>query len=390
MLGEEPAAEAAPPMPSDRTNVQASSAWEEDFSATMQVSADTPGCAGCRPGQTAARELGADCRLRLGRRCPKSGQGGRRSQNHARAHRNASPLADSLAAKVPALTKFQVEQIQNGLAERLRLQHYVILERIGAGGMGEVFLARNLKLPRLEAIKTILNSGQPGSMDSGLTVGVEHFQREIEALTELNHRCLTTIHHADTYEGVVFLAMEYVSGRDLKRVVEDAKAKGEQVPVWWAVQRIMAAADGLGDAHWRGYIHRDVKPNNIMITDDDQVKVLDLGLAKVVTPDLGKDSRLTQMAMGLGTPSVMPPEQWADAAAVTPASDIYSLGCTFFYLLTGQMPFQASNMRELMYCHMSEPPPLRGQPASGCSAGAGCGYREDARQEAGGPLPEHS
>jgi serine/threonine protein kinase len=151
--------------------------------------------------------------------------------------------------------------------------------------------------------------------------------------------------------------MEYVSGRDLKRVVEDAKAKGEEVPVWWAVQRIMAAAEGLGHAHSRGYIHRDVKPNNIMITDDDQVKVLDLGLAKVVTPDLGKDSRLTQMAMGLGTPSVMPPEQWADAASVSAASDIYSLGCTFFYLLTGQMPFHASNMRELMYCHMSEPPP---------------------------------
>ena len=257
-----------------------------------------------------------------------------------------------------ALTSFQIQQILAGFAERLRLQHYVVLDRLGAGGMGEVFSARNLNLPRVEAIKTILpEQAAPG--DTEASTGLGRFEQEARVLAQLNHRYITTIHHAGQDHGVNFIAMEYVHGQDMKEIVEQTMAEGDSVPIWWAAERAIAICEALQHAHENGVIHRDVKPGNIMITDENELKVLDMGIARLFSSDGDKApvARLTQSATGLGTPEVMPPEQWADATAVTPASDIYSLGCTFFYMLTGRMPFEADSVNGLMFAHVNDPPP---------------------------------
>lgn len=259
---------------------------------------------------------------------------------------------------IPALTSFQVEQILAGNTERLRLQHYVVVERLGAGGMGEVFKAWNLNLERLEAIKTIIQVDADGGTSSS-TQGLARFEREARVLAQLDHECITTIYHAGREHGLAFIAMEYVSGDNMKDIVDSAFAEGDPVPVWWAVERAMAIASALEHAHSKSVIHRDVKPSNIMITEKGELKVLDMGIARLARPQdsTGGTSRLTQSQTGLGTPEVMPPEQWADAAAVTPASDIYSLGCTLFYMLTGRMPFEANSLQGYMFAHVNDTPP---------------------------------
>ncbi|QDU59662.1 Serine/threonine-protein kinase PknB [Planctomycetes bacterium Pan216] len=261
--------------------------------------------------------------------------------------------------KLSALTPFQIRQILADNAELLRLQHYVILDRLGAGGMGEVFLARNLNLPRVEAVKTLLqHDTAPGETHVNSKL-LDRFEREARVLAQLNHRYITTIHHAGWEGDTAFIAMEYVKGQDMKAIVEQAKADADTIPVWWAVERIVAVAEALGHAHQHGVVHRDVKPSNIMITDDNELKVLDMGIARLVSSSGGAQTtqQLTQDSAGLGTPEVMPPEQWADPTSVTAASDIYSLGCTLFYMLTGQMPFLANNINELMFCHLNDDPP---------------------------------
>lgn len=121
----------------------------------------------------------------------------------------------------------------------------------------------------------------------------------------------------------------------------------------------MLAASALEHAHNKGVIHRDVKPNNLMITQKGSLKVLDMGIARMMEPQeqSGSVLQLTQMHTWFGTPEVMSPEQWVDATAVTPASDIYSLGCTLFYMLTGRMPFSGNSPSALMAGHVSDSPP---------------------------------
>lgn len=261
--------------------------------------------------------------------------------------------------EVPALTEFQIQQIMNGNADRLRIGYHLILDRIGAGGMGEVYKVWNTNLQRPEAIKTVLSEHTVGATASS-THARDRFEREARVLAQLDHPFITTIYQFGRDHDIDFLAMEYVHGQDMKAIVEEAKLAGEKVPIWWACERISATAEALQHAHEKGVIHRDVKPSNIMITDKDELKVLDMGIARLTSPKGGDAgmTRLTQAAVGLGTPEVMSPEQWADATAVTPESDIYSLGCTFFYVLTGQMPFKADNLNGLMFAHVNDPPPL--------------------------------
>ena len=258
----------------------------------------------------------------------------------------------------PALTDFQVQQILADRAERLLLEHYIILERLGAGGMGEVFKARNLNLPRLEAVKTILSEGA-GSTTGTRSQELERFQREARLLAQLDHPYITTVHHAGRAHGLNFIAMEFVSGQNLKQIVEETKGEGETAPVWWSVERIIGVAEALQHAHEKGIIHRDVKPQNVMITEKGDLRVLDLGIARLAEGQPGADRTggLTQDSTSLGTPDVMSPEQWADAKHVTAASDIYSLGCTLFYLLTGRMPYTADTVNGLMFAHVNDDTP---------------------------------
>ncbi len=249
----------------------------------------------------------------------------------------------------PVLTPFQVQKILAGKPEELWLDHYILLEKLGSGGMGDVFKARNTRLPRLEAIKTIHTASADGDRETSL--GLERFQREAQLLAQLHHPHLTTIFHAGHDRDVQFIAIEYVRGKNLKQFVDEHYRDGRHMPVGRAVDYMITVAEVLAHAHERGVIHRDVKPANIMVTADGGLKVLDLGIAQLRDPKAprkGVSSQLTQGAVSLGTPEVMAPEQWADAQSVTAASDIYSLGCTLFYLLTGRMPFIAESREELL------------------------------------------
>lgn len=305
----------------------------------------------------------------------------------AAAPADARPVLEQLA-KTPAnwgldedrcsiLTPFQVEHILAGHADELRLQHYVILDILGSGGMGQVFKARNLNLPRLEAIKTVRLA------DKGATEGArsqihQRFEREKRLLTQLNHPHIPTIFHADLAQGqgLAYIAMEYIRGDDLESRVEKAKARGEAIPVGWAVEKIITVAEVLQHAHQKGVIHRDIKPANILLTPTDSVRVLDLGIARLVSPENagagGANQRLTSNITRMGTPDVMPPEQWLDAGDVDAATDIYSLGCTLFYVLAGRMPFEKEDVNDLMFAHLHEAPPainkLRPDVPSGLAA----------------------
>lgn len=273
----------------------------------------------------------------------------------------------------PAITLFQMSRILAGKPDDLRLDHYILLEELGRGGMGEVYKARNTRLPRLEAVKTIRTSDflTEGSEPS---LGVERFQREAKLLTQLQHSNLTTIFHAGQDRGVQFIAIEYVRGSNLKQFIDQLNSDGREMPVSTAVGHMITVAEVLGHAHGRGVVHRDVKPANIMLTEAGVLKVLDLGIAQLRTQKNAKNLAATELTEGdttLGTPEVMAPEQWADAQSVTAASDVYSLGCTLFFALTGRMPFLANKREELLMAAISAPRPsatkLRSDVPSGLS-----------------------
>lgn len=260
--------------------------------------------------------------------------------------------------RFPVLTSFQAQKTMAGKPEDLWLDHYILLEKLGSGGMGDVFKARNTRLPRLEAIKTIQTASLSGQSDASLNL--ERFQREAQLLAQLQHAHLTTIFHAGHDRDVQFIAIEYVRGRNLKQYVEELYSDGGEMSIGMAIDSVITVAEVLAHAHERGVIHRDIKPANIMVTPDGGLKVLDLGIAQLRDPESTKhrsSSQLTQGAVSLGTPEVMAPEQWADAQSVTAAADIYSLGCTLFYMLTGRMPFVSETREELLCAVVSAPRP---------------------------------
>lgn len=257
-----------------------------------------------------------------------------------------------LEPNLPALTAYQASVIRDGKIESLRLGPYLFIDQVGKGGMGEVFKAWNLNLERIEAIKLVTHEEVTGS-----SVGMARFEREARALAQLSHPCITIIYNTGREKDAAFIAMEFVKGRTLLDVVRESKKKGEKVPEAWALEVIREAASALEHAHSAGIIHRDIKPNNIMITVDGEVRVLDMGIARLLDPGTKQPAvNLTRQVAGLGTPEVMPPEQWADASSVSPASDIYSLGCTLYYLLAGRMPFSADSLHGLMSAHLTSIP----------------------------------
>jgi WD40 repeat protein len=228
---------------------------------------------------------------------------------------------------------------------------YEILRELGRGGMGVVYLARNKLLGRMEVLKVANKSllERPGV--------AERFLREMQSAALLNHPNVVTAYSAVQLAGSLAFAMEYVDGEDLHKVV---KARGP-LPVANACHYAREAALGLQHAYEKKMVHRDIKPQNLMLARDGKkhaVKVLDFGLAKVMREN-ENDSALTGTGMMMGTPDYMAPEQMKDAAHADIRADIYSLGCTLYYLLTGGPPFKAGNLYQLLHAHQAaQPKPL--------------------------------
>ncbi len=249
------------------------------------------------------------------------------------------------------LTPYQANQLLQGRGRELVLGSYVLLERLGEGGMGAVFKARNWKLGKTVAVKVIRRE----RLETG--DAVRRFQREIRAAAQLNHPNIVRAYDADEVAGTHFLVMEYVEGTDLSRLVK----KEGPLAVAQACDYVRQAALGLQHAHERGLIHRDIKPHNLLRTADGVIKVLDMGLARLDQrrAEDGESATITRQGTVMGTPDYIAPEQALDSHQADIRADLYSLGCTLYYLLTGRVPFPRGNfMQKVLRHRLEEPTPV--------------------------------
>jgi len=222
------------------------------------------------------------------------------------------------------------------------ISHYKILEKIGEGGMGVVYKAEDTKLQRNVALKFL-----PSELtrDNELK---ERFVREAQAAAALDHPHICTVHEINEAEGQTFIAMAYIKGKSLKEKIAKGPLEIEE-----AVNIATQVAEGLKEAHERGIVHRDIKPANIMLTEKGQAKIMDFGLAKL---EWGAD--LTKTATIMGTVAYMSPEQ-ASGKTVDHRTDIWSLGCMLYEMLTGERPFRSRHDQAVIYSILNdEPEPL--------------------------------
>lgn len=246
------------------------------------------------------------------------------------------------------LTHYQIKEVYWGRAADLTLGKYVVLDLIGEGGMGRVFRARDVRLGRDVALKVIRKEKLTKP------IVLQRFQQEIQAASMLNHPNVVMVFDADEIRGIHFYAMEYVEGVDLTKLVRE---RGP-LPLPQGCEYIRQAALGLQHAFERGLVHRDVKPSNLLVTPRGQVKVLDLGLAMLKqAPGLEDASRVTQEGLVLGTPDFLAPEQAQNPMSVDIRADVYGLGTTLYYLLTGKVPFEGPSPTDKLLQHITAPPP---------------------------------
>lgn len=246
------------------------------------------------------------------------------------------------------ITEFQLDAILQGRPGDVRIGNYDILSRLGAGGMGTVFKARHRRMKRIVALKVL---SPQLCKDEGF---VARFQREVETIARLGHPNIVMAYDADESESGHFLVMEFVDGRDLASFAE----KNHPVPVREAVDAILQSARGLEFAHQHGIIHRDIKPANLLRDKNGIVKVTDLGLARASATDVedAESHGLTQAGGVVGTVDYMAPEQAVDSTTVDHRVDIYSLGATLYFLLTGKPPFSGKSVMAVLLKHREAAP----------------------------------
>ena len=246
-------------------------------------------------------------------------------------------LDGQLAAKLVSqgcLNQWQAEQLLVGRT-KFTLKDYHIIDSIGQGGMGQVFKAEHPIMGRVVAIKVL-------PLDKCTPEAITSFMREIRAQAQLDHENLVRAFDAGREGSVHFLVTEYVPGADLRRLVRKSRPLNMQQ----AATIISDAARGLAHAHERGLVHRDVKPGNLLVTPEGRTKVSDLGLVGSMSGD--DDPRAGKV---VGTADYLSPEQILTPHDVTPVSDVYSLGCTFYYAVTGKVPFPGGTTRDKVCRH---------------------------------------
>ena len=243
------------------------------------------------------------------------------------------------------LTKYQAAEIYQGKTKGLVLGDYVVLDEIGAGGMGQVFKAWHRTMERVVALKKLPQKTMRSPQ------AVDRFRREVRAAARLEHPNIVTAYDAGEAEGIHFLVMQYVDGRDLA----DVLAERGPLPVAEAVDYMIQAARGLEYAHRQGIVHRDIKPANLLLDREGTVKILDMGLARMHQPDrpveTARSERLTESGQVMGPFDYMPPEQAENTHHADHLADVYSLGCTLYRLLTGDPPYQGETAIQVLLAH---------------------------------------
>jgi serine/threonine protein kinase len=263
--------------------------------------------------------------------------------------KGAEELAFQLV-KNKKLTKYQAAVVYSGNAKSLVLGNYILLEKIGAGGMGQVFKARHQRMDRIVAIK-LLSPATSKDPDA-----IARFEREVRAAAKLIHPNIVAAHDADCADGFHFLVMEYVDGKDLAAVIK----KSGTLPIEKAIDYILQAAVGLEAAHKKGIVHRDIKPSNLLLDSDGAIKILDMGLAILKMEE--EDSEvpqddLTTVGKIMGTVDFMSPEQALNTHTADNRTDIYALGCTLYYILTGKAMYTGNSPMEKLMAHRLRPIP---------------------------------
>ncbi|MBI4547738.1 MAG: PD40 domain-containing protein [Ignavibacteriae bacterium] len=220
------------------------------------------------------------------------------------------------------------------------ISHYKILEKLGEGGMGVVYKAEDLKLKRIVAIKFLPKKLSVHGEER------ERFEHEAQAASSLNHPNICTIYEIDEQAGETFIVMEYIEGITLRDWIQKKMVQAEgyrKLSIKETVEIAIQIADGLEKAHEKGIVHRDIKSENIMVTEDGRAKIMDFGLAK-----LKGVSKLTKTGSTVGTIAYMSPEQ-VEGLETDNRTDIFSFGVLFYEMLTGSLPFRAEHEAALMY-----------------------------------------
>ena len=252
-----------------------------------------------------------------------------------------------LLVKQNKLTAFQAQLIYSNKGAGLVLGNYLILDKLGQGGMGMVFKAQHRRMMRTVALK-VLSPSVTKTKEL-----VQRFQREVQAAARLSHPNIVAAFDADEARGTFFLVMEYVEGSDLASVV---KKKGP-LPVNDAVRCIVDAARGLEFAHKQGVIHRDIKPANLLLDTAGVVRILDMGLARMEGDAGAGQAELTSTGAVMGTIDYMAPEQALSTRNADSRSDVYSLGITLWYLLVGRAAYGGESLMARMLAHRENPIP---------------------------------
>lgn len=257
-----------------------------------------------------------------------------------------SPIADALVEK-KLLTRFQANLLIQGKSKSLRItSKYRLLDRIGAGGMGLVYLCEHIRMKRLVALKVLPNSQskEPGNL--------ERFYREAQAVAALKHPNIVQAYDVDNDNGIHYLVMEYIDGINLEKLLS---LHGPIDPIR-AAHYIAQAADGLQHAADKGLVHRDIKPSNLLIDREGYVKVLDMGLARFFDTRGDNITAKFDNNAVIGTADFISPEQALNSHDVDIRADIYSLGCTFYYLLSGKAPYHDANVTQKLLLHQIRDP----------------------------------
>jgi len=247
------------------------------------------------------------------------------------------------------LTKLQAAAVLKGKTSNLVFGDYIVLEKIGSGGMGQVFKAQHKPTGKNVALKVLSADAVKNKRL------IERFKKEAKAVARLKHPNIVRAYEAGKFNRIRYLVMELVEGENMLARV---KRKGP-LPVDECVACVLQAARGLGYAHEKGVTHRDIKPSNLLRDrHTGRVKILDMGLARVEEAEDDEDAiRLTMPGQMLGTARFMAPEQIEDARNADVRSDVYSLGCTLYYLLRGKAPYSGETVAHTLMAHVSAPVP---------------------------------